>query len=70
MEQSRNEYRMLLGDFRKRVLYGGRVVGRMILIIKMDLREKCYDGEEWIDHAQNRNQWRSRVRAVMNVWDP
>jgi hypothetical protein len=33
----------------------------------MDLREVGWDGEDWIDLAQDRDQWRALVRAVMNL---
>jgi hypothetical protein len=33
----------------------------------MDLREIGWDGGDWIDLAQDRNQWRALVRAVMNL---
>ncbi|KAJ4451431.1 hypothetical protein ANN_02893 [Periplaneta americana] len=34
--------------------------------IKMDLREVGYDGRDWINLAQDRDQWRAYVRAAMN----
>jgi hypothetical protein len=34
--------------------------------IKMDLREIGWDGGDWIDVAQDRDQWRALVRRVMN----
>jgi hypothetical protein len=34
----------------------------------MDLREIGWDGGDWIDLAQDRDQWRALVRAVMNLW--
>jgi hypothetical protein len=36
----------------------------------MDLREIGRDGMDWIDLAQNRNQWRALVNTVMNLWVP
>ncbi|KAJ4434021.1 hypothetical protein ANN_16340 [Periplaneta americana] len=33
----------------------------------MDLREVGYDGREWINLAQDRDQWRAYVRAAMNL---
>ena len=33
----------------------------------MDLREVCYDPGEWMDLAEDRDQWRAYVRAVMNL---
>jgi hypothetical protein len=38
--------------------------------IKMDLREIGWDGIDWIDLAQNRNQWRALVNTVMNLRVP
>jgi hypothetical protein len=39
-------------------------------IIKMDLREIGWDGMDWIDLAQNRDQWRDLGNTVMNLWVP
>jgi hypothetical protein len=38
--------------------------------IKMDLREIGWDGMDWIDLAENRNQRRALVSIVMNLHDP
>ena len=38
--------------------------------IKMDLREVDCDPGEWIDLAEDRDQWRAYVRAVMNLRVP
>jgi hypothetical protein len=38
--------------------------------IKMDLREIGWDGMDWIDLAQDRDQWRALVNAVMNHRGP
>jgi hypothetical protein len=27
-----------------------------------------WDGMDWIDFAQNRDQWKALVNAVMNLW--
>jgi hypothetical protein len=35
--------------------------------IKMDLREIGWDGVEWIDLAQDRDQWRALVNTGMNL---
>jgi hypothetical protein len=32
----------------------------------MDIREIGWDGMDWIDLAQDRDQWRALVKAVMN----
>jgi hypothetical protein len=38
--------------------------------IKMDLREIGWNGMDWIDLAQDRDQWRALVNTVMNLWVP
>jgi hypothetical protein len=35
--------------------------------IKMDVIEIGWNGGDWIDLAQDRDQWRSLVNAVMNL---
>jgi hypothetical protein len=36
--------------------------------IKIDLRETGWDGGDWIELAQDRDQWRAFVNTVMNLW--
>jgi hypothetical protein len=38
--------------------------------VKMDLRELGWDGMDWIDLAQDRDQWRALVNTVMNIRVP
>jgi hypothetical protein len=38
--------------------------------IKMDLREIGWGGMDWIDLAQDRDQWRALVNTVMNIRAP
>jgi hypothetical protein len=38
--------------------------------IKMDLRETGWDAMDWIDLAQDRDQWRALVNTVMNLRVP
>jgi hypothetical protein len=38
--------------------------------IKTDLREIGWDGVDWIDLAQDRDQWRALVNKVMNLRVP
>jgi hypothetical protein len=33
----------------------------------MDLREIGWDGVDWIDMAEDRNQWRALVNSVLNL---
>ncbi|KAJ4450628.1 hypothetical protein ANN_02056 [Periplaneta americana] len=66
MGESRNSYRVLVGRPEgKRPL--GRPRRRWEDNIKMDLREVGYDDREWINLAQDRDQWRAYVRAAMNL---
>jgi hypothetical protein len=36
----------------------------------MYLRDIGWGGMDWIDLAQNRDQWRALVNTVMNIWVP
>jgi hypothetical protein len=36
----------------------------------MDLRETGWDGVDWIDMAQDGDQWRSLVNTVLNLRVP
>ncbi|KAJ4435384.1 hypothetical protein ANN_17998 [Periplaneta americana] len=66
MGESRNAYRVLVGRSEgKRPL--GRPRRRWEDNIKMDLREVGYDDRDWIDLAQDWDQWRAYVRAAMNL---
>jgi hypothetical protein len=67
MGAKRNAYRILVGKPEgKRPL--GRPRCRWVDNIKMDLREIGWDGMGWIDLAEDRDQWRALVNAVMNLW--
>jgi hypothetical protein len=48
----------------------GRLRRRWVDNIKMDLREIGCDGMDWIDLAQDKDQWRVFVNMVMNLWVP
>jgi hypothetical protein len=66
MRANRNAYRILVG-----MPEGKRPLGRprrtWVDNIKMDLREIGWDGMDWIDLAQNMDQWRALVNIVMNL---
>jgi hypothetical protein len=38
--------------------------------IKIDLREIGWDGMDWIDLAQDRDQWRDLVNTMMDLRVP
>jgi hypothetical protein len=48
----------------------GRSRRRWVDNIKIDLRETGWDGMNWIDLAQDRDQWRAQVNTVMNLRVP
>jgi hypothetical protein len=48
----------------------GRPRRRWVDNIKIDLREIGWDVGDWIDLAQDRDQWRALVKAVMNLRVP
>jgi hypothetical protein len=53
---------------------GKRPLGRLIRgwddDIKMDLREIGWCGVDWIDLAQDRDQWRALVNTIKNLRVP
>jgi hypothetical protein len=65
----RNAYRILVGKPEgKRPL--GRPRRRWVDNIKVDLREIVWDGMDWIDLAQDRDQWRALLHTVTNLRVP
>jgi hypothetical protein len=48
----------------------GRPRRRWVDNIKMDRREIGWDGMDWIDLAQDKDQWRALVNTVMNLFFP
>jgi hypothetical protein len=62
--EKRNAYRILVGKPK------GRPRRRWVDNIKMDLREIGWDGVDWIDMAQGRDQWRALVNMILNLRVP
>jgi hypothetical protein len=48
----------------------GRPRSRWVDNIKMDLRDIGWVDMDWIDLAQERDQWRALVKTVMNLRVP
>jgi hypothetical protein len=48
----------------------GRIIRRWVDNIKMDLRNIRSSGMNWIDLAQDKDQWRALVNTVLNLWIP
>jgi hypothetical protein len=68
-EKKRNSYTILMGKpDRKRPL--GRPSRRWVDNIRIDLREIGWNGMDWTDVAQDRDQWRVLVNTVMNLRVP
>jgi hypothetical protein len=66
MEVTRNAYTILVGKpGGKRPL--GRPRRRWVDNIEMDLRVIGWDGMDWIELAQDRDQWTAVVNPVMNL---
>jgi hypothetical protein len=69
MGETTNAYRISVGKPEgKRPL--GRPRRRWMNNIKMNLREIGWDGMDWIDLAQHKDQWRVLVNTVMNLRFP
>jgi hypothetical protein len=63
--ETRNAYRILVGKpERKRPL--GRPRRRWVDNIKICLKEIGWDFMDWLNLAQDRDQWRALVNTVMN----
>jgi hypothetical protein len=64
--EKRNAYRIIVGKPE-----GKRPLGRPRIRwednIRMDLRERKWRGMDWIDLAQDRDQWRALVNTVINL---
>jgi hypothetical protein len=66
MEATRNAHKILVGKpEEKRPL--GRPKRRWVDNNKMDLGEIGRDGSDWIELAQDRDQWRALVNTLMNL---
>jgi hypothetical protein len=69
MGEERNAYRIMVGKpVGKRTLGKPRL--RWVDNMKIDLREKGWDCMDWIDLAQDVDQWRALVNTVMNLRVP
>jgi hypothetical protein len=64
MGETRNAYRILVENQTERGYWEDQDN------IKMDLREIGCDGTDWIDLAQDRDQWRALVYMAMNLRVP
>jgi hypothetical protein len=69
MGEKRDAYMTLVGkpEGKRRL---GRPRRRWMDTIKMDLREMGWDGVDWINLAQDMDQWRAFVNTVMNLRVP
>jgi hypothetical protein len=68
MGERRNACKILVGKPE-----GRRPLGRprrWVDNIKIDLRDIGWDGINWIDLAQERDQWRALVNTVINLLVP
>jgi hypothetical protein len=64
--EKRTAYRILVGKPEGRRPLG-RPRRRWVDNIKMDLREIGWDGVDWVNLSQDRDQWRTLVNMVMNL---
>jgi hypothetical protein len=69
MGENSNAYKILVGKPEgKKPL--GRPRRTWVDNIKMDLREIGWDGVDWIDRTQDRDQWRALGNTVLNLRVP
>jgi hypothetical protein len=69
MGEKRNAYRILVGKPEGKTPLG-RPRRMWVDNIKMDLKEMVWYGVDWIDLAQDRDQWMALVYTVMNLRVP
>jgi hypothetical protein len=67
--EKRNAYRTLVGKPEEKTPLG-RLRRRWMDNIKLDLRDIGWDDMDWIDLAQDRDQWRALVNTLMNLRVP
>jgi hypothetical protein len=67
--EKRNGYRILTGKPEGKSTLG-RPRRMWVDNIRMDFREIGWGGMNWIDLAQDRDQWRDLVNAIMNLRVP
>jgi hypothetical protein len=67
--EKRNAYRILAGKPEGKISLG-RPRRRWVDNIKIELRDIGWDGADWMDIAQDRDQWRALVNAVLNLRVP
>jgi hypothetical protein len=65
----RNAYWILVGKPEGKSPLG-RPIRRLVDNIKIDVREIGWDCKDWIDLAQDREQWRALVNTVMKLRIP
>jgi hypothetical protein len=69
MSEKMNAYRILMGNPEgKRPLGGPRY--RWVDNVRIDLGEIRWDDVDWIDVAEDRDQWRSLVNTILNFRVP
>jgi hypothetical protein len=66
MEEERKVYKFLVGKLERKVTLG-RPIRRWEDGIRTDLGEKMAGGVEWIQLAQDRDQWWALVNVVVNL---
>jgi hypothetical protein len=69
MGETRNAYRILVGKPEGKSPLG-RPRHTWLDNIKMSLKEVEWYGMDWIELAQDRDQWRAHVNTVMNLRVP
>jgi hypothetical protein len=69
MGAKRNAYRILVGKPEGKKPLGTRT-RRWVDKVKMYLTETGWGGMDWIDLAQDKDQWRALVNTVMNLTVP
>jgi hypothetical protein len=67
--KTKNAYRILVGKPEGKDHWEDLYIGEKI-ILKCIFREIGWGGVDWIDLAEDRDQWRTLVNTVMNLQIP
>jgi hypothetical protein len=67
MGENRNVHRLLVGKPQGKIPLG-KPRRRLVDNVRLDFGDMGWNGMDWIELAQDRDQWMILVNTIMNVW--